>query len=110
MRAGQRNINSWQDYPDLKVDVLVLGHHGSKHSSAYDFLAHLKPKLAVASAGFDNRYGHPSALVQQRLAALDIPLMHGTARKFALLFRSATSHAYTTVSSTDSVAAALVSA
>lgn len=26
-----------QEYPDLKVDVLILGHHGSKHSSAYDF-------------------------------------------------------------------------
>ncbi len=32
-----------QEYPDLKVDVLILGHHGSKHSSAYDFLAHLNP-------------------------------------------------------------------
>jgi competence protein ComEC len=65
-----------QEYPDLKVDVLILGHHGSKHSSAYDFLAHFKPKLAVASAGFDNRYGHPSSLVQQRLAALNIPFMN----------------------------------
>jgi hypothetical protein len=25
-----------KEYPDLKVDVLVLGHHGSKHSSAYE--------------------------------------------------------------------------
>ncbi|MEZ6841104.1 hypothetical protein ABVN80_11075 [Acinetobacter baumannii] len=32
-----------KDYPNLKIDVLVLGHHGSKHSSAYDFLATLKP-------------------------------------------------------------------
>ena len=28
-----------KDYPDLKVDVLVLGHHGSQHSSAYHFAA-----------------------------------------------------------------------
>ncbi|HJP46257.1 DNA internalization-related competence protein ComEC/Rec2 [Acinetobacter venetianus] len=63
-----------QQYPDLKVDVLVLGHHGSKHSSAYDFLAILRPKLAIASAGFDNRYGHPSLELQQRLKALNIPL------------------------------------
>lgn len=62
-------------YPDLKVDVLVLGHHGSKHSSAYDFLAILRPKLAIASAGFDNRYGHPSLELQQRLKALNIPLL-----------------------------------
>ncbi|WP_312102425.1 DNA internalization-related competence protein ComEC/Rec2 [Acinetobacter venetianus] len=64
-----------QQYPDLKVDVLVLGHHGSKHSSAYDFLAILRPRLAIASAGFDNRYGHPSLELQQRLKALNIPLL-----------------------------------
>lgn len=63
-----------KDYPNLKIDVLVLGHHGSKHSSAYDFLAILKPKLAIASAGFDNRYGHPSQQVIARLKALHIPL------------------------------------
>lgn len=63
-----------KDYPNLKVDVLVLGHHGSKHSSAYDFLGTLKPKLAIASAGFDNRYGHPSKEVITRLKALHIPL------------------------------------
>ena len=61
-------------YPDLKVDVLVLGHHGSKHSSAYDFVQRLKPKIAIASAGFNNRYGHPSILTQQRLQALGIQL------------------------------------
>lgn len=65
-----------QQYPDLKVDVLVLGHHGSKHSSAYDFLNVLKPKLAIASTGLNNRYGHPSREVQSRLQALDIPLLN----------------------------------
>ena len=63
-----------QHYPDLKVDVLVLGHHGSKHSSSYDFLKHYQPKLAVASVGYANRYGHPSIQTQARLKALNIPL------------------------------------
>lgn len=62
-----------QQYPDLKVDVLVLGHHGSEHSSSYDFLKHYQPKLAVASAGFNNRYGHPHPIVLARLAELSIP-------------------------------------
>ena len=57
------------------MDVLLLGHHGSKHSSAYDFLATLKPKLAIASAGFNNRYGHPTQELQNRLQALNIPLL-----------------------------------
>ena len=64
-----------QDYPDLKVDVLVLGHHGSRHSSAYHFLKQLNPKLAVASAGFNNRYGHPSVVLESRLKELNIPLL-----------------------------------
>ena len=64
-----------KQYPDLEVDVIVLGHHGSKHSSAYDFLARIKPKLAIASAGFENRYGHPSIELQQRLRTLNIPLL-----------------------------------
>ncbi|MFH7765677.1 DNA internalization-related competence protein ComEC/Rec2 [Acinetobacter sp. BSP-28] len=64
-----------QDYPDLKVDVLVLGHHGSRHSSAYAFLEQLKPKVVIASAGFHNRYGHPSQMTLQRLQQLDIPVL-----------------------------------
>ena len=64
-----------QDYPDLKVDVLVLGHHGSRHSSAYHFLKQLNPKLTVASAGFNNRYGHPSVVLESRLKELNIPLL-----------------------------------
>ena len=63
-----------QQYPDLKVDVLVLGHHGSQHSSSYAFLKQLKPKLAIASAGFENRYGHPHPIVLKRLKELGIPL------------------------------------
>jgi competence protein ComEC len=74
-----------KNYPDLKVDVLVLGHHGSKHSSAYDFLKQLKPKVAIASAGFNNRYGHPSQLTQQRLKELNIPL-YSTANKGSIRF------------------------
>lgn len=62
-----------QDYPDLKVDVLVLGHHGSRHSSAYDFLRWLNPKLAVISVGWNNRYGHPHPMVLARLQQLAIP-------------------------------------
>jgi len=64
-----------QDYPDLKVDVLVLGHHGSRHSSAYAFLKQLKPKVVIASAGFHNRYGHPSEITLQRLKQLNIPVL-----------------------------------
>jgi competence protein ComEC len=64
-----------QDYPDLNVDVLVLGHHGSRHSSAYAFLKQLNPKIVIASAGFNNRYGHPSKMTLLRLQQLNIPVL-----------------------------------
>ncbi|AMW80343.1 competence protein [Acinetobacter sp. TGL-Y2] len=63
-----------QRYPDLKVDVLILGHHGSQHSSSFGFLKRLQPKLAIASAGYENRYHHPHPIVIERLKALSIPL------------------------------------
>ncbi len=42
------------------IDVLKLGHHGSKVSVDIDLLETLKPELSIASAGEGNRYGHPS--------------------------------------------------
>lgn len=47
-----------QDVGD--IDVLKLGHHGSKVSVDTDLLETLKPELSIASAGEGNRYGHPS--------------------------------------------------
>lgn len=74
-----------QAYPHLKVDVLVLGHHGSQHSSSFDFLKTLQPKLAIASAGFNNRYRHPHPLVEARLKALSIPF-ESTIRQGSIQF------------------------
>lgn len=56
-----------QQYAHLKADILVLGHHGSKNSSSSPFLAAVKPKRAVVSAGFLNAYQHPSPVVLARL-------------------------------------------
>jgi competence protein ComEC len=43
------------------VDVLKLGHHGSRYSSSPEFLALAKPEVAIYSAGIGNSYGHPHA-------------------------------------------------
>jgi competence protein ComEC len=45
-------------YHDLKVDVLLAGHHGSKTSTHPDFLSHINPKLVIISAQ-SSIYGHP---------------------------------------------------
>ena len=42
------------------IDVLKIGHHGSKVSVDAELLDEIKPELAIASAGENNRYGHPS--------------------------------------------------
>ena len=59
---------------DLQADVLKLGHHGSKTSSAY-FLAAVQPEYAVISAGKDNRYGHPHQEVLGRLDDLKFRIL-----------------------------------
>lgn len=51
-----------------KVDVLKVGHHGSKYASTEDFLQTIQPKLAVISVGAKNRYGHPTAETLARLS------------------------------------------
>jgi competence protein ComEC len=43
----------------VNATILKLGHHGSRSSTTPDFLARVRPSLAVYSAGSDNKYGHP---------------------------------------------------
>ncbi|UQS86470.1 DNA internalization-related competence protein ComEC/Rec2 [Nicoliella spurrieriana] len=56
---GEKQVIS--KYPELRADVLKAGHHGSKTSSAPEFLNQLSPKVAIISAGRNNRYGHPNS-------------------------------------------------
>ena len=56
-----------QDHSDLSCDVLKVGHHGSDTSTCEEWLDALKPKEAVISVGYGNKYGHPSPDVVGRL-------------------------------------------
>ena len=51
------------------IDILKVGHHGSKNGTTQPFLDALKPKHAVISAGRNNLYGHPDAALVERLKA-----------------------------------------
>lgn len=56
------------DAYDLKADVIKIGHHGSNTSSDAAFLDSLDCKIALISAGYKNKYDHPST---ETLTTLD---------------------------------------
>lgn len=58
------------------VDVLKVGHHGSRTSSSVRFLDVARPEVGVISAGRDNVYGHPHAEALRRLAAAGVALAY----------------------------------
>ena len=65
-----------QKYPNLRVDVLKTGHHGSKTATNKTFVSDLgPPKLAIISAGKNNRYGHPNQETLTTLNELKVPYL-----------------------------------
>ncbi|MDU2759926.1 DNA internalization-related competence protein ComEC/Rec2 [Streptococcus mitis] len=58
-------------YPDLKVDVLKAGQHGSKKSSSSDFLEKLKPEFTLISVGKNNRAKLPHQETLTRLETIN---------------------------------------
>jgi competence protein ComEC len=58
---------------ELHVDVLKLGHHGSKYSSSLEYLNAVAPTLGLVSAGVANSYHHPNVEMLGRLDTDHIP-------------------------------------
>lgn len=58
----------------VRAEVLKVPHHGSRSSSTSTFLATTSPLVAVVSAGFRNRFGHPHPEVLERYRARGIRL------------------------------------
>ncbi|MDP3147664.1 MAG: DNA internalization-related competence protein ComEC/Rec2 [Ignavibacteria bacterium] len=63
----------WNNF--LDVDVLKAGHHGSKTSSGENFLNFVKPNISLISVGEQNKFGHPSQVVLDRLRNLNSQLL-----------------------------------
>ena len=49
------------------IDVLKVGHHGSRTSSSEEFINEINPKYSIISVGKNNRYGHPNDSVLENL-------------------------------------------
>lgn len=56
-----------KQYPKMSVDILKVGHHGSRTSSSEIFIDFYNPKTALISVGENNRYNHPNNEVIERL-------------------------------------------
>lgn len=72
MRSEERMVST---YPHLKVDVLKVGHHGSRGSTSEQLLEHIKPSIAIISAGYQNRYQHPHKEVIDKLEKRKIKIL-----------------------------------
>ena len=58
------------------VRVLKVPHHGSRTSSSAEFIAALRPRIAVVSAGRNNRFGHPAPGVVRRYQDAGVTVLH----------------------------------
>jgi competence protein ComEC len=63
------------DGVNLRADVLLVPHHGSKTSSSAAFLQAVQPTLALVQAGYRNRFGHPATVVVERYRRENILLI-----------------------------------
>ena len=61
----EKEILSKYNLPD--IDVLKVGHHGSKTSSSKEFIDKINPEHSIISVGKNNRYGHPNKEVLENL-------------------------------------------
>ena len=68
---GDAGVDKEKDILDKynlsNVDVLKVGHHGSKTSSSKEFIDEINPKYGIISVGKNNRYGHPNKEVLNNL-------------------------------------------
>ncbi len=72
IRSEKEILNTYNLH---KVDIIKIGHHGSKTSSSKKFLKKINPNLALISAGKDNKFKHPHKVITNRLDKLSIPYL-----------------------------------
>lgn len=72
--VGEQKILHRYQLP--KIDILKCGHHGSRTSTGELFLAALQPKMAIVSAGKNNRFKHPHTEVVARLKSRHITMLN----------------------------------
>mgnify|MGYP000581621049 FL=1 len=88
MFMGDAGVEKEKDILDkynlANIDVLKVGHHGSKTSSSKEYIDEIKPKYAIISVGKNNRYGHPNKEV---LNNLDNSKIYRTDQDGSIMFK-----------------------
>ena len=59
---------------ELRADLLLVPHHGSKTSSSPAFLQAVQPSVAIVQSGYRNRFGHPAEAVLRRYREQGVPV------------------------------------
>ncbi|MFV0274916.1 MAG: ComEC/Rec2 family competence protein [Bacilli bacterium] len=57
-----------------KIDILKVGHHGSKYSTSKELLNTLSPDYALISAGINNKFNHPTKETLEGLEAKKVKI------------------------------------
>ena len=78
----EEEILSKYNLPD--IDVLKVGHHGSKTSSSTEFIDEINPKYSIISVGKNNRYGHPN---KEALKNLENSKIYRTDKDGSIMFK-----------------------
>ena len=73
-----------EEYNIDNIDILKVGHHGSKTSSSQNFIDNINPRYSIISVGKNNRYGHPNAEV---LNNLDNSIIYRTDIDGSIIFK-----------------------
>lgn len=74
-REAEKNMLDAHIVPN--VEILKVGHHGSKTASSFPFLEVAQPEIAIYMAGEGNRYDHPHDITLNNLSSLGIKI-YGT--------------------------------
>ena len=71
MFMGDAGVEKEEDILDkyniTDIDVLKVGHHGSRTSSSKEFIDEINLRYSIISVGKNNRYGHPNKEVLNNL-------------------------------------------
>ena len=66
------------------IDVLKVGHHGSKTSSSKEFISEINSRYSIISVGKNNRYGHPN---KETLDNLENTKIYRTDQDGSIMFK-----------------------